>query len=200
MKGFLIAVFVLMLGGCFSTPAIQVNNICSLLDEQVSWYKAVKASEKKYNVPAYVQLAIIYQESRFASDAQPPRDKLFGMIPWSRPTSAYGFAQAVDGTWAWYQKESGNYAADRDDFEDATDFVAWYIDQSSQRANIAKTDAYNQYLAYHEGHGGFNKKSYRSKGFLLKAAKQVETNAKHYKQQLSQCTEQLDSNSVWRFF
>ncbi len=191
---------VVLLTGCFSTPAVQVSNICHLMDEEVSWYQAVRASEKKYNAPAHVQLAIIYQESRFQSDAKPPREKLFGAIPWLRPTSAYGFAQAVDNTWSWYQQDTGNWNAERDDFEDAADFVGWYINKSKQQSGIAKTDAYNQYLAYHEGHGGFNRKSYQSKPWLKKAARSVEKNAKRYKQQLKNCRSELDSNRIWRFF
>ncbi len=200
MKPLLVVPFALILGGCFSTPPVKVSNICDLMDRKVTWYKAVKASEKKYQAPKHVQLAIINQESHFASDAQPPRGKLFGTIPWKRPSSAYGFAQAVDSTWRWYQKDTGNSGADRDDFADAADFVAWYMNKSKKLSGITKSDAYNQYLAYHEGHGGFNKKTYRSKTFLLNAAKQVRTNAKRYKQQLAQCAKQLDKNSTWRLF
>ena len=58
----------ILLSGCFSTPAVTVNNICSLMDEEVSWYRSVKAAEKKYGAPAHVSLAIMYQESNFASD------------------------------------------------------------------------------------------------------------------------------------
>jgi hypothetical protein len=36
-------------------------------------------------------------------------------VPWSRPTSAYGFSQAVDATWDWYQQSTGNPDADRGD-------------------------------------------------------------------------------------
>jgi hypothetical protein len=201
MKKSLLIVFLsALLSGCFSTPAVKVNNICNLMDEEVSWYRAIKASEKKYGAPAHVQLAIIYQESNFASDAKPPREKLFGMVPWFRPTTAYGFAQAVDDTWEWYKLKTGNKNADRDDFDDAADFVGWYMTQSSKRSGITMSDAYNQYLAYHEGHGGFNKKSYRKKPWLTKIAKKVDGNAKRYKQQLKQCASALDSNRVWKFF
>ncbi|HIM58339.1 MAG TPA: hypothetical protein EYJ00_03335 [Gammaproteobacteria bacterium] len=199
-KFFSLFLLPLLLSGCFSTPAVTVNNICTLMDEEVSWYRAVKAAEKKHGAPAHVSLAMMYQESNFASDAEPPREKLFGVVPWFRPTSAYGFAQAVDSTWEWYQLKTGNYTADRDDFEDAADFIAWYIDQSSKRSGIAKSDAYHQYLAYHEGHGGFNKKSYKKKPWLMEVAKKVEKNAKRYQQQLNQCSSALDSNSIWRIF
>ncbi len=201
MKKKILALFLtLILSGCFSTPPIKVDNICTLLDEEVSWYQAIRASEKKYSAPAAVQLAIIYQESRFASDAKPPRKKLFGVIPWFRQTSAYGFAQAVDDTWEWYKRDTSNHNAERDDFEDTADFTGWYIQQTNQRSGVKKSDAYNQYLAYHEGHGGFNKKSYQDKPWLIKIAKVVEKNAIRYKQQLDQCGSQLDRNNIWRFF
>jgi hypothetical protein len=199
-KVFLLALLPLFLTGCLSTPAVTVNNICTLMDEEVSWYRSVKASEKKYGAPAHVQLAIMYQESHFASDAKPPREKLFGVVPWFRPTTAYGFAQAKDATWDWYQLKTGNYSADRDDFDDASDFVGWYINQSKKRAGINKSDAYNQYLAYHEGHGGFKKKSYQRKPWLMKVARKVDDNAKRYKRQLNQCSTELDSNSIWSLF
>ena len=199
-KVFTLILLPLLLSGCFSTPAVTVNNICHLMDEEVSWYRAVKASEKKYGSPAHVQLAIMYQESHFQSDARPPRKKLFGAIPWFRPSSAYGFAQAKDETWEWYQLKSGNKNADRDDFEDAADFVAWYMQQSSKLSGIDKSDAYNQYLAYHEGHGGFNKQSFQSKAWLKDVAKKVEKNAKRYQLQLNQCASALDSNTIWRLF
>jgi hypothetical protein len=199
-KVFLLALLPLFLTGCLSTPAVTVNNICTLMDEEVSWYRSVKASEKKYGAPAHVQLAIMYQESHFASDAKPPREKLFGVVPWFRPTTAYGFAQVKDATWDWYQLKTGNYSADRDDFDDAADFVGWYINQSKKRVGINKSDAYNQYLAYHEGHGGFKKKSYQRKPWLMEVARKVDDNAKRYKRQLKQCSTELDSNSIWSLF
>ncbi|SFV87633.1 hypothetical protein MNB_SUP05-SYMBIONT-5-1148 [hydrothermal vent metagenome] len=170
------------------------------MDEEVRWYKAVKASEKKYGAPAHVQLAIIYQESHFESDAKPPRSSLFGLIPWTRLSNAYGFAQAKTGTWKWYQKSTNNYDAVRDNFADAVDFVGWYINKSNKMSGISKSDTYNQYLAYHEGHGGFNRKTYRKKNWLIGVAKKVKRNAKRYQRQLQQCGTQLDKNSVWSYF
>ncbi len=193
----------LFLSGCFSlfsSDAVTINNVCNLMDEEVRWYQAAKASEKKYGAPMHVQLAIVYQESRFESDAKPPREKLFGVIPWFRPTTAQGFAQAIDATWKLYKVKTGNTDADREDFEDAIDFVGWYMSRSRQRSNISMTDAYNQYLAYHEGHGGFNRKTYNAKPWLKKIAKKVANNAKRYQQQLKQCRAALDKNSVWSFF
>lgn len=189
-----------LLVACFSTPPIKVSNICDVLDEEVSWYKAVKKSEKKWGVPKSLQLAFINQESRFASDAKPARRKLFGFLPWFRPSSAYGFGQIKDSTWRWYKQKTANYGADRDDFADAVDFIGWYVSWHSQKLGIAKNNAYAQYLAYHEGHGGFKNKSYRQKPWLIKVAKSVQKTANRYHRQIEQCQKQLDSNYGWWFF
>ena len=200
LKYLIYALVAWMLAGCFSTPPIEVQNVCALLDEEVRWYRALKRSEKKWGVDKSLQLAFIYQESRFASDAKPARDKLFGVIPWFRPSSAYGFAQVKDETWRWYKNKTGNSGADRDDFSDATDFIGWYVSYHHKRLGIKKNDVYRQYLAYHEGQGGFQKKTHLKKDWLLKTAKLVAYRAKKYKEQLNTCDKKLDNNSVWTFW
>ena len=77
------------------------------------------------------------------------------------------------------------------DFDDAIDFIGWYNDQSSRRSKISKSDAYNLYLAYHEGQGGFNRKTYRSKKWLIKVARKVQGQSKKYQSQLSGCEKSL---------
>lgn len=200
MKKLIVFALAIVLSGCFSTPAREVVDICQLLDEEVSWYQAVKKSEQKYQVPMNLQLAIIYQESHFASRAQPARATYLGFIPGPRPSSSYGYAQAKTETWEWYQLKTGNNDASRSNFADSVDFVGWYVNQSKVRSKISKSDAYNQYLAYHEGHNGFNKKSYKDKAWLLKVAKQVEKKSNDFKRQLSKCRAHLDSNRLWSFF
>ena len=197
--GFSLALL-LVLSGCFSTPAREVTNICQLLDEKVSWYQAVKKSEAKWSVPMHLQLAIIYQESHFSSNAKPPRNKIFGVIPGLRSSSSYGFTQAKKETWEWYQLKTGNNLASRANFSDSVDFVGWYVNQSEKLSKISRTDAYNQYLAYHEGQNGFNNKTYKKKPWLLEIASKVENKSNTYKRQLSKCKAQLDSNRVWSFF
>ena len=48
--------------------------------------------------PIYVQLAIIKMESDFDWLAKPQRQKLFKVIPFKRPSSSFGYSQAVKGT------------------------------------------------------------------------------------------------------
>jgi hypothetical protein len=191
------ALFVSILSGCATAPA-NVENICAIFEEKGRWYKAAKNSEKRWGTPIHVQAAIIHQESTFKFDARPPRTRLMGFIPWTRPSDAYGYAQALESTWAWYKKDTGQRFADRDDFADAIDFVGWYTHQSQKMAGISKWDPYNQYLAYHEGQTGWLKKSYRFKGDLKKVARRVENRAREWGAQLDRCEDHLDSG--WWIF
>src|SRR3546814_8971202 len=65
----------------------------------------------------------LYTESGSKARARPPRTKLLGFIPWKRQSSAYGYAQALDGTWLEYQRSTGRWSARRSDFGDAIHFV-----------------------------------------------------------------------------
>ena len=181
-----------------TTPPINVENICAIFDDKRSWYRAAKKSEKRWGTPIQVQLAIIRQESSFKFNARPPRQKLLGVIPWKRPSDAYGYAQALDSTWKSYKNDTGRRFADRDDFGDAIDFVGWYTDVSARTVGISKWDAYNQYLAYHEGQGGWQRKTYRNKSWLRETARGVEYRAQEWGAQLRVCEDNLDSG--WWFF
>jgi len=145
-------------------------------------------------------MAMMYQESRFQAKAKPPRKKIFGFIPGPRPSSAYGYSQAKKSTWKEYKSSAGNYGADRDDFEDAIDFVGWYNNKSKQRSGISRNDAYRLYLAYHEGHGGYNRGTYRKKKWLIDVARKVERKANTYQQQLNGCEEDLKSGWFFGWF
>ena len=191
----------LMLTGCVTTPPQSPDNLCRIFKEKDDWYKAAKHSEKKWGVPMQIQMAIIYQESGFRGRAKPPRKKLFGLIPTVRPSSAFGYAQVKDGTWDWYRDKSGNGIASRSNFGDAIDFVGWYGEQSQKMVGISKWDAKNQYLAYHEGHGGYRKKSYRKKAWLVRVADKVKRRADSYGSQLKGCRDDLDSGwDLWPFW
>jgi hypothetical protein len=109
------------------------------------------------------------------------------IIPWKRPSTAFGYAQAIDSTWARYQRDAGSANADRTDFADAADFIGWYNQQSYTALRISTSDARSSYLAYHEGHDGYQNKSYRKKKWLLKVAEQVATRADRYRKQLESC-------------
>ena len=143
------------------------------------------------------QLAFMRQESAFNEEAAPPRTKILWIIPWKRPTSAYGFAQATDGTWEWYRKDTGNTDAARDEFADASDFIGWYINKSAMKLGIRRNDVVSQYLAYHEGHGGFESKSYQHKKGLVATAQKVARLSTKYEKQLAGCESDLQQQAWW---
>lgn len=177
----------------------SITNSCVMLDDKGSWYRAAKKSRKKYGVPIHVMLAIMRQESSFKYNAKTKKKYLLGFIPWGRESSAYGYAQVKDGTWDWYKKSTGRSGADRDEFKDAIMFIGWYGDVSSRTLGISKWDAYNQYLAYHEGHGGWKRKTFRKKPWLMDVARKVDRYAKTYGAQLKKCEDDLDGFWLWPF-
>jgi len=194
----LLLLFGILVISCSTAPPEDIGNSCSIFEEKDSWYSSARDSYKKWGVPIQVQLAIIYQESRFVHDAKPPRQKLLWVIPWTRPSSAYGYGQIKDSTWEWYLKSTGRRWADRDDFDDVADFIGWYGDMSHRKLGISKSDAYSQYLAYHEGHGGFKRKTYKNKKWLIRVASQVAARAQRYSAQLRKCEDSLDKG--WWIF
>ena len=195
----LAAVLPLLLTACAGGPPKSIDNGCAIFDEKDDWYESAHDSYQKWGVPVHVQLAIIYQESGFQDDAKPPRSKLLWVIPWTRPSSAYGYGQVKDSTWDWYRDSTGNRWADRDDFEDVTDFIGWYGNITHRKLGVSKWDAYHQYLAYHEGHGGYQRRSYKKKGWLLKVARKVDNRSKTYQAQLQACADDLDEGGWWPF-
>jgi hypothetical protein len=54
-------------------------------------------------------------------------------------------------------------------------------------------------LAYHEGHGGWKRKTYNKKKWLIGVARKVEANAKLYSEQLKRCEDNLGSPWWWPF-
>ena len=183
---FLIIFFLLY--SCSSIPS-NTSNSCSIFDERYLWYKHTKKVEQKWGTPIYIQLAIIKMESDFDWLAKPPRQKIFKIIPFKRPSSSLGYSQAVKGTWEQYKKETGNKLATRIRFKDSVDFIGWYTNKTEKILKISKKDVFRQYLAYHEGWGNF--KNYKENAKVIKLAKKVEKQSKIYKKQLKDCSESV---------
>lgn len=181
-----------VMAGCATAPPKNPSNLCSIFLEKEDWYVDARNAQRRWGIPVPVQMAIINQESSFVEDARPPRYQFLGVLPLWRSSSAFGYGQVKDETWEWYRTKTGNGGADRDEFEDVVDFIGWYAHQSFTRLGIAKVDAYNQYLAYHEGHGGFRRKTYLSKPWLLRVAQRVAATATRYRRQLSTCQTSLE--------
>jgi len=160
-KILLLGLMVFSFTSCVKSPPKNVNNACHIFKQYPKWYRETLDVEKRWHVPVSVQMAIIHQESRFNGRAKPKRTRLLWIIPWKRPSSAYGYSQALKSTWDLYEKsEGGFWGSSRDDFGDAADFIGWYAHQAYKRAGIPKNDAYRLYLAYHEGIGGYTRKTY----------------------------------------
>ena len=180
---------ILFISGCSSVPK-NTSNSCSIFDERYLWYKHAKKTEKKWGTPIYIQLAIIKMESDFDWLAKPKRQKIFKVIPYKRPSSSFGYSQAVKGTWKQYKKETNNPLATRTRFKDSVDFIGWYTSKSSKILKISMNDPFKQYIAYHEGWGNY--KYYKKNTKVIKLAKKVKTHSDRYEIQLNKCRKKLD--------
>lgn len=176
-----------LITGCATAPPQNPENICAIFNEKSGWHKAAVRTQNKWGIPPQVTMAVVYQESSFQHDAIPPRRYLLGFIPWRRPSSAYGYAQAKKDTWADYKRETRRRFARRDNFRDALDFMGWYMDKSQQINGVSKWDAYGQYLNYHEGWTGYRNRSYDRKAWLTRVASQVQARAERFGSQYQQC-------------
>ena len=76
------------------------------------------------------------------------------------------------------------------------DFIGWYADKSRRLSGVQPHQARDLYLTYHEGHGGYNRGSYRGRSWLLNAAGQVEADAARYNAQIARCEGRL-SRRFW---
>jgi len=178
----------LLLASCAAgTAPRNLDNACALAREMPAYARAMKATAEEWGVPVHVQMATIYHESRFIRNARTPRRYALGIIPTGRQSTAFGYAQALDGTWDEYRRATRNGAARRDRIEDATDFIGWYMDTSARRLGIAKTDAASQYLAYHEGRAGYQRGSHNAKPWLITRSREVASRAARYERQLEGC-------------
>lgn len=173
-------------GGDYRAPR-NLDDACSIVNQRPHYLKAMQKTEREWRVAVPVQMAIIYQESKFIGNNRTPMRYALGIIPMGRQSSAYGYAQALDGTWEEYQRAEGGHGADRDDIRDATDFMGWYMTQTTEETGVALNDARNQYLAYHEGRTGYMRGTHNSKAWLLRIADEVGARAVMYDEQLRQC-------------
>lgn len=175
-------------GGAGSVkPPRNLDDACAILRERPDFKRAFKQAERRWGVPVHVQMSTIYHESKFEGDARTPLRFVLGVIPMGRQSSAYGYSQALDGTWDEYLAEAGRRRASRDNIKDATDFIGWYMTNTEKRLGISKLDARNQYLAYHEGQAGYRRGSHNAKPWLLRYADKVHDRSLTYKVQLNRC-------------
>ncbi|MDE1996253.1 MAG: transglycosylase SLT domain-containing protein [Rhizobiaceae bacterium] len=179
-----------VLAGCATAPH-NIRDACSIFDQRDGWFnnwrRAAEHTERKYGVPVPILMATIYTESGFRPRARPPRTYLLGFIPWTRPTTAYGYSQALDGTWDKYKRETGNWFAKRTNFGDAIDFVGWYHYQTHLQTGIPLNDSYNLYLAYYSGAKGYMQGAARNNATAQAGARRFNNIAAVYARQLPNC-------------
>jgi len=187
LRAMTIVLLVASCGGGQTSAPRDLDNACKILKERPQYHRAFRKAERKWGVPIHVQMATIHQESKFVADARTPFRYVLGVIPMGRQSSAFGYSQALDGTWDEYRKAENRGRAKRDRINDATDFMGWYMNQTRDRNGVSLTDARNQYLAYHEGHTGFARQTYNSKAWLVGVAGQVEARSMMYRDQIAAC-------------
>jgi len=192
----IVSVVCLAVAACSTVPE-NTANLCSIFEENGNWYDGAKKAEARWGTSIPVAMAFIRVESGYNDDAKPRRNRFLGIIPTSRPSSAEGYAQAVDGTWASYQRESGNRGADRNNFQDSVDFVAWYIRRNSQQLGLSQNDVFSNYLAYHEGPAAYARGSHRNNPGLQRTAGRAQSTADTYAGQLANCRDDLDDGFLF---
>lgn len=173
-------------GGSGTAPR-NLDDACSILEQRPGYIRAFRAAERKWGVPVHVQMATIYQESKFISNARTPLRWRLGVIPVGRISTAYGYSQALDGTWDEYRRDAGSRWASRANIRHAADFMGWYMAGTQRELGIPLTDARRQYLAYHDGRTGYRRGTYRSKPWLLRVSAAVADRARMYERQLASC-------------
>ena len=179
-------------------PPANPENICEIFREHPVWYDYANDSRQRWGTPIATQLAFVYYESSFRSHARPPRTLLWGFIPWTRPTTAYGYAQALDPAWREYLQANGEgWFTVRTDMEHALDFVGWYNQLSHRQLGIPFSAPRKLYLAYHEGRGGYARRSFEEKPDVMDLAARVQTRAFRYDNQLKTCGQEFQ---CWRWY
>lgn len=200
MRLLIILIFTAFTGACASlVPPNNTKDICAIFDQERDWYDDAKDSQKKWGTPIPVMMAIVHQESKFNAKARPPRKKGFWFFKGDHISTAYGYAQALDGTWDHYKRSTGNWGADRDKFKDAIDFVGWYTNTTTRKNNVPPNDTRNQYLNYHEGWAGYRRGTYRKKGWLMPVAQKVDRLSRRYEHQLNGCYKRFEKKWWWPF-
>lgn len=155
-------------------PVHVIEDACVLFRTYPHWREALLNVKRKWDIDPWYILAFIHQESSFNPHAL-------------SSANAYGFPQAKDDTWLWYQEKTSRWQASRERFDDASDFIGWYAHQNLRKNGVNLHDVAGQYLAYHEGLGGFERRSFLSKPWLLDISQKVADRALYYQTQVLNC-------------
>ena len=194
-KNFIYFIIFIFLVSCSSVPKYP-QNACKIFGEKYFYLKYSRAASKKWNVPISSILAVINKESGFRRFAKPRRTKLFKIIPYRRPSSSFGFSQAVNKTWDLYKKENNRPIALRMSFKNSSDFIGWYFWKTNKINKVSIKDTRNMYLNYYLGWTAYKKKAYQNDKKAIIFAMSVEKQAKIYKSQLRECKSVLNKSYI----
>lgn len=176
-----------LLPGCASKPPAQPLELCRIFAEKPGWHRSAQKMEKRWGIPVPVAMAFVQRESAYRAKARPPRDRILWIIPWKRPSSAYGYAQATDPAWQEYLDSAGRFRSSRDRFASAIDFVGWYNARSHRQLGIPRDDAYHLYVAYYAGPGAYRSGSWQRNAQARQYATKVAARAASYQRQYQKC-------------
>ena len=182
-----------LLTSCSSIPKYP-QNACKIFGENYLLFKSIKKSAETFGAPIHIILAFVNKESGFNRWAKPKRTKIFKVIPYKRPSSSFGYSQAVKKTWELYKTETSNPLALRSRFADSVMFIGWYMKKTNKINKIPLNDSYRQYLNYYLGWGSYSKKVYKTDKKAVLYAKNVQKLSKVYKSQLRECQKSLNRN------
>tara|TARA_Y100000590_G_C15481422_1_gene924179 strand:- start:61 stop:672 length:612 start_codon:yes stop_codon:yes gene_type:complete len=194
-KNLVYLIIFLFLVSCNTFPK-HPQNACKIFGQNYLWYKSAKKSSEIYGAPIHIILAFVYQESGFKRWAKPKRTKLFKIIPYKRPSSSFGYSQAINKTWELYKTETNNPLALRTRFIDSVLFIGWYMKKTNEINKIPLNDSYRQYLNYYLGWGSYSKKTYKTDKKAIIFAKRVQEQSKIYKNQLAECQRSLNNKYI----
>lgn len=193
----IILLVIVTLTGCTTMRPKNLENICDIFNERIGWYEDALKAEKKWNSSIPLAMSFIYQESSFHQKAKPPRKKILGVIPWKRPTTSYGYAQAKKSTFDWYKDKTGRKRAKRTSFSDSLDFIGFYTDVAGRAHGYSKDNAMMHYHCYYHGITGCKSPISSSNTWFKKTAIKVEERARRYESQLNGCRDELNRKKGW---
>ena len=195
ITNFYLLILLLFTAACSSVPKYP-QNACKIFGEKYFYLKHSRASSKKWGIPISSILAVINKESGFKRFAKPKRKRIFKVIPYRRPSSSLGYSQAVNKTWDLYKKENNKPLALRISLKHSSDFIAWYFWKTNKINKVSLKDTRNMYLNYYLGWTAYKNKAYEKDRKAIILAKNVEKQAKIYKNQLRDCKSILNKNYI----
>ncbi|MDC3180935.1 transglycosylase SLT domain-containing protein [Gammaproteobacteria bacterium] len=147
-----------LLSGCVveEPQAGYEKDICQFVHAHSRWSSVLRKTEQEFEISPGLVMSVIYHESSFRSHVRPPRDIVLGVFP-VRLRTEYGYGQIKDMTWQWYLEKDPGLFRSRTSFADTARFIGWYYKHYLAVSRPTKKRAYDFYLAYHEGLGGYQR-------------------------------------------